>query len=344
MTFFQGFKRISTIALPSIAIFAHQPLVSAALEADHNALHEKAWAQLHLSSRQAVMPAALIKLIESTGFTLHYQSGQSPAKSVVDALYPYADRGSKELFEMDAQSWLKQVSDDDAKVFLETAFAPVVYTPTKGESLTIVVFGAYASRRPVRQALAQSLSHYPVKQVITVTGDRAMRPEEMVYLHPKTSLLSHQKNEAYIFQENKAAFADAMQLPLDRFHFINSPIHPEIYSQPQQRATTFDNAIDLGRFLKQQQQLGVLSPKDPIVLCIERPFAVRMHMIVQDVLSHFIDNPVHLHTSTAYPDVPLKVGVNQAYMVPKAALDYQANVLPLITSYAQTLQCPSSSR
>jgi len=135
-----------------------------------------------------------------------------------------------------------------------------------------------------------------------------------------------------------------MQLPLDRLHFINSPIHPEIYSQPQQRATTFDNAIDLGRFLKQQQQLGVLSSKDPIVLCIERPFAVRMHMIVQDVLSHFIDNPVHLHTSTAYPDVPLKVGVNQAYMVPKAALDYQTNVLPLITSYAQTLQCPSSSR
>ena len=264
------------------------------------------------------MPVVLIaRRVKSSYLAL--QIGSVTAQSVVNALYPYADRGSKELFETDDQSWLKQVSDDDAKVFLETAFAPVIYTPTQGESLTLVVLGAYASRRPVRQAIAQSLSHYPVKQVITVTGDRAMRPEEMVYLHPKTSLLPNQKNEAYIFQENKAAFADAMQLPLDRFHFINSPIHPEIYSQPQQRATSFDYAIDLGGFLKQQQQLGVLSPKDPIVLCIERPFAVRMHMIVQDVLSHFIDNPVHLQTSTAYPDVPLKVGVNQAYMVPKAA-------------------------
>ena len=160
-----------------------------------------------------------------------------------------------------------------------------------------------------RQAIAQSLSHYPVKQVITVTGDRAMRPEEMVYLHPKTSLLPNQKNEAYIFQENKAAFADAMQLPLDRFHFINSPIHPEIYSQPQQRRRLI-MPLTWGVFLPNTAAWRTLTQRSHCSVYRARPFAVRMHMIVQDVLSHFIDNPVHLHTSTAYPDVPLKVGVN----------------------------------
>lgn len=338
MRFLRSNKFIVPLSASALAVCG----VSTIHGGDMETVQERAWDQLGLDQTQRIPPTLLFGLIKSAGYEVCLDPNGDPVQEVIKALHPFADRKGKELYNMEHKAWLDNIPSADQQTFLQKiSISEALPKIKKDERYSTVLFGGFASRRDTRQMIAleatKGLKLDQLNMVLTVTGSRPMDlKRELEFLKYPHALKANQQNESFIFSENKEDFARSLAVGLDQLHFIDSPIHPEIYKEKQERATTFDNAISLGQFLKNKMELGLMTENEHIILCLEEPFCLRMGMIIKDILSNYINNPITVYSGkTSAQQTSIVNAVNQAYMIPKAKQHYLENIEPRLKKYCQ---------
>ena len=313
------------------------------LSEEEEKIKTSAYEKLALSEEQKSDLNNLIKLIKiaDPSAILNLQEGQEPDEALINYLYPYCDRQGREAYNMQKKTWTRKFTNEQKSAFIEEVTKPIT-VPKQGSPISIIVPAGSILAREKRQNIAKSLEDYPVRQIITVSGQRSLWKIEVLVAALKGSLLwPNQQTEQYYWQANKKEFAEKMSMQQKQLVYLFSPIHAKLYSQKQSRATTFDNAVVLGEFLKEQKDTGILGENEVIVIAIEQPSAKRMHAIFKKILAEYIPNRVELHTgNVAYHknshfaerilggDNRLEKTANQVYMHAVSARMINRNIVP----------------
>lgn len=302
-----------------------------------------AYERLNLSEEQKSDVDSLIKLIKMAhpNSKLSLQEGQESDEALINYLYPYCDRQGRETYDMQKKNWTMKFTNEQKDEFIRKVTKPII-TPKQENPISIIIPAGSILAREKRQAIAKSLEDHPIRQIITVSGERGLWKIEVLIAALKGSLLwPSQQNEEYYWQANKKEFGEKMNAQQEQLVYLFSPIHDNLYSKKQSRATTFDNAAVLGQFLKQQKDSGILGENEVIVIAIEQPSAKRMHAIFKKILAVYIPNRVELHTGNiAYHERShlaerilggnnlLEKTANQVYMHAVSARMINRNIIP----------------